>query len=132
MQGGWASPGGCLNRRRRGVLRPSGDGGRYLIRLVYPPCNRRPRRPSPSTRWPGATRLNLTTTGSADMFFITYLRREVPPRMRQTIFVALGLALGVGLVVTRNSPSAGGGKTQIVPLCFLSRGGTDLPAPGRT
>src|SRR5258707_13805263 len=112
MQGGWASPGGCLNRRRRGVLRPSGDGGRYLIRLVYPPCNRRPRRPSPSTRWRGATRLNLTSTGSADMFFITYLRRELRRRMRQAIFIALGLALGIGLVVTVTAASAGVRKAQ--------------------
>src|SRR5258707_3668605 len=127
MQGGWASPGGCLNRRRRGVLRPSGDGGRYLIRLVYPPCNRRPRRPSPSTRWRGATRLNLTSTGSADMFFITYLRREVRRRMRQAIFIAPGLALGIGLVVTVTPASARGRKNPTHTPRSLSPVGPDIP-----
>jgi ABC-type dipeptide/oligopeptide/nickel transport system ATPase component len=32
--------------------------------------------------------------------FITYLLRELRRRMRQAIFIAAGLALGVGLVIT--------------------------------
>ena len=32
--------------------------------------------------------------------FTTYLLRELRRRMRQSIFIALGLALGVGLVIT--------------------------------
>jgi hypothetical protein len=30
--------------------------------------------------------------------FFTYLRREPRRRMRQAVFIALGLALGIGLV----------------------------------
>jgi putative ABC transport system permease protein len=41
------------------------------------------------------------------MFFVTYLRRELSRRMRQAVFIALGLALGVGLVVTVAAASAG-------------------------
>src|SRR5262249_7438993 len=37
-------------------------------------------------------------TGAQNMFFLTYLRRELRRRMRQAIFIALGLALGIGLV----------------------------------
>jgi hypothetical protein len=33
------------------------------------------------------------------MFFI-YLRRELRRRMRQVIFISLGLAIGAGLVIT--------------------------------
>jgi hypothetical protein len=41
------------------------------------------------------------------MFFVTYLRRELRRRMRQAIFVALGLAAGIGLVVTVMRPRPG-------------------------
>jgi putative ABC transport system permease protein len=46
------------------------------------------------------------------MFFVTYLRRELGSRTRQAIFVALGLALGVGLVVTVGAASAGVKKAE--------------------
>jgi putative ABC transport system permease protein len=45
-------------------------------------------------------------------FFFTYLRRELSRRVRQAVFVALGLALGVGLVVTVNAASAGVKKAE--------------------
>ena len=46
------------------------------------------------------------------MFFITYLRRELRRRMRQATFIALGLAVGIGLVVTVTAASAGVKKAQ--------------------
>src|ERR1700690_2092964 len=57
-------------------------------------------------RLPGA--LPLRSCG----MFITYLRRELRRRMRQAVFIPLGLALGVGLVVTVAAASAGGNKWQ--------------------
>jgi ABC-type lipoprotein release transport system permease subunit len=39
--------------------------------------------------------------------FFTYLRRELRRRMRQAIFISLGLALGIGLVITVNAASSG-------------------------
>jgi putative ABC transport system permease protein len=39
--------------------------------------------------------------------FFTYLRRELRRRMRQAIFISLGLALGIGLVITVNALSSG-------------------------
>jgi putative ABC transport system permease protein len=44
------------------------------------------------------------------MFFVTYLRRELRRRMRQAVFITLGLALGVGLVVTVAAASDGVNK----------------------
>jgi len=34
------------------------------------------------------------------VFFFTYLRRELRRRMRQAVVTALGLAVGIGLVIT--------------------------------
>ncbi len=39
--------------------------------------------------------------------FFTYLWRELRRRMRQAIFIAVGLALGIGLVITVNAASSG-------------------------
>ena len=39
--------------------------------------------------------------------FFTYLRRELRRRMRQAILISLGLALGVGLVITVSAASNG-------------------------
>jgi ABC-type antimicrobial peptide transport system permease subunit len=39
--------------------------------------------------------------------FFTYLRRELRRRMRQAIFISVGLALGIGLVITVNAASSG-------------------------
>jgi putative ABC transport system permease protein len=41
------------------------------------------------------------------MFFFTYLRRELRRRMRQAIFISVGLALGIGLVITVTAASSG-------------------------
>jgi hypothetical protein len=39
--------------------------------------------------------------------FFTYLRRELRRRMRQAIFIVLGLALGIGLVISVTALSSG-------------------------
>jgi putative ABC transport system permease protein len=72
------------------------------------------------------------------MFFITYLWRELGRRMLQAVFIALGLALGVGLVVTVAAASAGFKKAQSDVLSALYGAGADVtvtgaagsPAPG--
>jgi putative ABC transport system permease protein len=60
------------------------------------------------------------------MFFVTYLRRELRRRMRQSVFIVLGLALGVGLVVTVMAVSSGMQKAQGSVLQGLYGIGTDL------
>jgi putative ABC transport system permease protein len=64
------------------------------------------------------------------MFFITYLGRELRRRMRQATFIALGLALGVGLVVTVEAASAGVNKAQATELNALYGVGTDVTVTG--
>src|SRR5580704_13801000 len=58
--------------------------------------------------------------------FITYLLRELRRRMRQAIFIAAGLALGVGLVITVTAASAGVSATQATVLHSLYGVGTDV------
>jgi putative ABC transport system permease protein len=60
------------------------------------------------------------------MFFLTYLRRELRRRMRQSVFIVLGLALGVGLVVTTMAVSSGVQDAQRGVLQGLYGIGTDL------
>jgi putative ABC transport system permease protein len=64
------------------------------------------------------------------MFFLTYVRRELRRRMRQATFTALGLALGVGLVVTVASASAGFRNAQTDVLGALYGVGTDVTVTG--
>jgi ABC-type antimicrobial peptide transport system permease subunit len=58
--------------------------------------------------------------------FFTYLRRELRGRMRQAVFIALGLALGVGLVITVTSAAAGVKNAQGTVLKALYGVGTDV------
>ncbi|HEY1702026.1 MAG TPA: ABC transporter permease [Trebonia sp.] len=58
--------------------------------------------------------------------FITYLLRELRRRMRQSIFIALGLALGVGLVITVTAASKGVSDSQGSVLQSLYGVGTDI------
>jgi ABC-type lipoprotein release transport system permease subunit len=58
--------------------------------------------------------------------FITYLLRELRRRMRQAIFIAAGLALGVGLVITVTAASNGVSATQGTVLRSLNGVGTDV------
>src|SRR6266566_633447 len=58
--------------------------------------------------------------------FITYLLRELRRRMRQAIFIAAGLALGVGLVITVTAASDGVSATQGTVLQSLYGVGPDV------
>ncbi|HTT52820.1 MAG TPA: ABC transporter permease [Streptosporangiaceae bacterium] len=58
--------------------------------------------------------------------FITYLRRELSHRKRQATFIALGLALGVGLVITVTAATDGVRNAQTAVLHALYGVGTDL------
>ncbi len=58
--------------------------------------------------------------------FFTYLRRELRGRMRQAVFIALGLALGVGLVITVTAASVGVKNAQGTVLHALYGVGTDV------
>ena len=58
--------------------------------------------------------------------FITYLLRELRRRMRQAIFIAAGLAVGVGLVITVTAASDGVSATQGTVLHSLYGVGTDV------
>lgn len=58
--------------------------------------------------------------------FFTYLRRELRRRMRQAVFISLGLALGVGLVITVTAASDGVQNSQTSVLHSLYGVGTDV------
>jgi putative ABC transport system permease protein len=59
-------------------------------------------------------------------FFITYVRRELRRRLRQTLLVAAGLAVGVGLVVTVTAASTGVSNAETGVLHSLYGIGTDV------
>ena len=56
--------------------------------------------------------------------FVTYLRRELRRRMRQATFIALGLAVGIGLVITVTAASSGVKDAQATVLRNLYGVGT--------
>ena len=64
------------------------------------------------------------------MFFFTYLARELRRRLRQAVFIALGLAVGVGLVLTVTAASAGVKNAQAGVLKGLYGVGTDITVTG--
>jgi putative ABC transport system permease protein len=57
--------------------------------------------------------------------FVTYLRRELRRRIRQATFIALGLAVGIGLVITVTAASSGVKTAQGKVLQSLYGVGTD-------
>ena len=57
--------------------------------------------------------------------FVTYLRRELRRRIRQATFIALGLAVGIGLVITVTAASSGVKAAQAKVLQNLYGVGTD-------
>ena len=65
------------------------------------------------------------------MFFFTYLFRELRRRLRQSVFIALGLAVGVGLVLTVTAVSAGVRNAQAGVLKGLYGVGTDITVTGK-
>jgi ABC-type antimicrobial peptide transport system permease subunit len=60
------------------------------------------------------------------MFFLTYMLAELRRRSGRTVLTALGLALGVGLVVTVNALSTGLDRAQAEVLEPLTGVGTDM------
>jgi putative ABC transport system permease protein len=64
------------------------------------------------------------------MFFFTYLGKELRRRLRQAVFIALGLAVGVGLVLTVTAASDGVKNAQADVLKGLYGVGTDITATG--
>jgi putative ABC transport system permease protein len=64
------------------------------------------------------------------MFFVTYLRRELSRRARQAVVIALGLAVGVGLVATVSAASAGVARAESGVLGALYGVGTDVTVTG--
>jgi putative ABC transport system permease protein len=56
--------------------------------------------------------------------FVTYLRRELRRRIRQATFIALGLAVGIGLVITVTAASSGVKSAQATVLQNLYGVGT--------
>lgn len=58
--------------------------------------------------------------------FVTYLQRELRKRMRQTVAISLGLALGTGLVITVSAVSAGLEDAQGTVLGALYGVGSEL------
>jgi ABC-type lipoprotein release transport system permease subunit len=58
--------------------------------------------------------------------FLTYLRRELRRRLRQASLIAIGLALGIGLVITVTALSAGVKNAQGEVLHSLYGVGTDI------
>jgi putative ABC transport system permease protein len=57
--------------------------------------------------------------------FVTYLRRELRRRIRQATFIALGLAVGIGLVITVTAASSGVKSAEGSVLKNLYGVGTD-------
>jgi putative ABC transport system permease protein len=68
------------------------------------------------------------------MFFLTYLRREMQHRIRQATVIAVGLAVGIGLVVVVTAATDGVKNAQTAVLHALYGIGTDVTvtkAPGK-
>ncbi|WP_133057052.1 ABC transporter permease [Frankia sp. KB5] len=63
---------------------------------------------------------------SSSRFFVTYLLRGLRGRARQTVIVAVGLAVGVAAVVTLTAASTGVSRAQTTVLHSLYGVGTDI------
>jgi putative ABC transport system permease protein len=64
------------------------------------------------------------------MVFFTYLAKELRHRLRQAIFIALGLAVGVGLVLTVTAAASGVKNAQASVLKGLYGVATDITVTG--
>jgi putative ABC transport system permease protein len=60
------------------------------------------------------------------MFFLHYLRREMQRRIRQATFIAIGLAVGIGLVIVVTAAASGVKNAQTTVLHALYGIGTDV------
>jgi putative ABC transport system permease protein len=77
------------------------------------------------------TAVQPATPYNGGMFFFTYLARELRRRMRQAVFIALGLAVGVGLVITVTAASSGVQNAEAGVLKGLYGVGTDITVTGQ-
>src|SRR5262249_56180918 len=111
LGGGGGGPGGA-GGTGRGVGGPLGIS----------PGDGSPGRPGKEMRMAPPRRLRK----GIHMFFVTYLRRELRRRIRQTMLIAAGLAVGIGLVVTVTAASAGVRTAQASVLHALYGIGTDV------
>lgn len=64
--------------------------------------------------------------GGGRSFFLRYLGRELGRRVRQATVIAIGLAFGIGLVITVSAAAAGVKNAQASVLHSLYGAGTDL------
>jgi ABC-type antimicrobial peptide transport system permease subunit len=62
--------------------------------------------------------------------YVTYLRRELAGRKKQTIIVATGLAIAIALVIVVNALAAGVRDAQTAALSSIYGVGTDLTVSG--
>src|SRR3989442_13993965 len=60
------------------------------------------------------------------MFYVTYMLSELRRRSGRTVLTALGLAVGIGVVVTVSALSTGLDRAQAKVLAPLTGVGTDL------
>src|SRR5206468_4947026 len=65
-------------------------------------------------------------TKESTLFYINYMFSELRRRKGRTLLTALGLAVGVGLVVTVNALSTGLDQAQAKVLAPLTGVGTDM------
>jgi putative ABC transport system permease protein len=72
------------------------------------------------------TPMSRRSSQTPGMFLLTYVRRELWHRKWQASFVACGLAVGIGLVVTVTAASAGVRDAQSAVLHALYGVGTDV------
>src|SRR5215471_4392248 len=72
-----------------------------------------------------AARYRAAVVLKGNSMFVTYLVRELRRRMRQAVFIALGLAVGIGLVITVTAASSGVKNAQATVLHSLYGVGTD-------
>ncbi len=68
----------------------------------------------------------MSANAGSQPFFVRYLRRELGRRARQATFIAIGLAIGIGLVITVSAAAAGVKNAQASVLHSLYGVGTDL------
>jgi len=66
------------------------------------------------------------TTDKGASVYVTYIRRELRRRFKQSLVIALGLAVGIALVVTVSSAAAGVKSAQGQVLHSLYGVGTDM------
>src|SRR5512133_2023842 len=67
---------------------------------------------------------SLPRTGES--MFVTYLRRELAGRRKQTAIVAIGMALAIALVIIVNAVSSGVQLAQSTVLASVYGVGTDI------